>query len=62
MIRVEGRTPERIEQVIRWVARDPFWSKNILSTAKLRQQFDALVMKMGGPTKPRINRVDLAAV
>jgi len=62
MIRVDGRSPERIEQVIRWATRDSFWSRNILSTAKLRQQFDALVMKMGGTTKPRINRGDLAAV
>jgi len=62
MIRLDGRTPERIEQVIRWTARDPFWSKNILSAGKLRQQFDALVIKMGGTTKSRINRGDLAAV
>lgn len=62
MIRVDGRPPERIEQVIRWAARDPFWSKNILSTSKLREKFDALTMKMGGPTKSRVNRGDLAAV
>jgi hypothetical protein len=62
MIRVDGRTPERIEQVIRWAGRDPFWSRNILSTAKLREKFDALTMKMGGPTKSRVNRGDLAAV
>jgi len=62
MIRIDKRSPERIEQVIRWAARDPFWSKNILSAGKLRLQFDALVIKMGGPTKSRINRGDLAAV
>ncbi len=62
MIRVDARSPERIEEVIRWTARDPFWSRNILSTSKLRQQFDALVMKMGGTTMSRINRGDLAAV
>lgn len=62
MIRVDGRSPERIEEVIRWTARDSFWSKNILSTSKLRQQFDALVMKMGGTTRSRVSRGDLAAV
>lgn len=62
MLRIDGRTPERIEEVIRWAQRDSFWSKNILSTAKLREKFDSLVMKMGGTTKPRINRGDLAAV
>jgi hypothetical protein len=62
MIRVDGRTPERIAEVIRWAARDVFWSRNVLSAAKLREKFDALTMKMGGTTKPRINRGDLAAV
>ncbi|MBP7053134.1 MAG: hypothetical protein KBE65_19175 [Phycisphaerae bacterium] len=42
MIRVDGRTPERIEAVIRWCAKDPFWSKNILSAASLRKHFDRL--------------------
>lgn len=62
MIRIDKRTPERIEEVIRWAGKDPFWSRNILSTAKLREKFDALVMKMGGTTKARVNRGDLAAV
>jgi hypothetical protein len=62
MMRVDGRTPERIEQVIRWSQSDPFWSRNILSTAKLREKFDALVMKMGGAPKSRIDRSHLAAV
>ncbi len=62
MIRLDKRPPERIEEVIRWASRDLFWSRNILSTAKLREKFDALTMKMGGPTKSRINRGDLAAV
>ena len=62
MMRVDGRTPERIEQVIRWSQSDSFWSRNILSTAKLREKFDALVMKMGGAPKSRIDRSHLAAV
>lgn len=62
MMRVDGRTPERIEQVIRWSQSDSFWSRNILSTAKLREKFDALVMNMGGASKSRIDRSHLAAV
>jgi len=62
MMRVDGRAPERIEQVIRWSQSDPFWFRNILSTAKLREKFDALVMNMGGATKSRIDRSHLAAV
>ena len=48
MIRLDGRSPERIEAVIRWCARDPFWSKNILSAAKLRKHFDRLELQMAG--------------
>jgi hypothetical protein len=62
MIRVDGRTPERIEQIMRWALRDSFWSKNILSTEKLRKQFDTLVVKMGGPAKPTREISHLAAV
>lgn len=46
MIRLDGRDPERIEAVIRWCRRDPFWQSNILSAAKLRKHFDTLEMKM----------------
>jgi uncharacterized protein YdaU (DUF1376 family) len=45
MIRVDKRTPEKIEAVIRWCQKDSFWQNNILSTAKLRKQFDALDLK-----------------
>ena len=62
MLRVDGRSPERIAEVIRWATRDSFWSRNILSTAKLREKFDALVMKMGDAPKSRIDRSHLAAV
>jgi hypothetical protein len=47
MIRIDGRTPERIEAVIRWCRKDPFWSANILSAAKLRKHFDRLELQMG---------------
>ncbi|MGD0625088.1 MAG: hypothetical protein ABSB32_10260 [Thermodesulfobacteriota bacterium] len=47
MIRKELRDPTRIRQVIQWAQKDSFWHKNILSTAKLRAQFDRLEMAMG---------------
>jgi hypothetical protein len=47
MIRIDGRTPERIEAVIRWCRKDPFWSANILSAGKLRKHFDRLELQMG---------------
>jgi hypothetical protein len=46
MIHRDGRLPERIEAVIRWCQADPFWSNNILSTAKLRKHFDRLELEM----------------
>ena len=46
MIRKDGREAAEIEQVIRWSQKDEFWQDNILSTAKLRKQFDQLAMKM----------------
>ena len=48
MIRLDNRTPEKIEAVIQWCQQDPFWQNNILSTAKLREQFDQLELKMQG--------------
>jgi len=46
LLRVDRRTPEEIERVIRWSQQDPFWSQNILSTQKLRKQLDQLELKM----------------
>jgi hypothetical protein len=46
LIRLDGRTPERIEAVIRFCQRDPFWQNNILSAATLRRQFDRLELLM----------------
>lgn len=45
-IRVDGRTPGELEQIIRWCQADSFWSGNILSTDKLRAKFDQLWLKM----------------
>jgi hypothetical protein len=46
MIRLDKRMPERIEAIIHWCQRDSFWQANILSTAKLREKFDQLELKM----------------
>lgn len=53
MIRLDHRKPERIEQVIQWCQADTGnstwsgWQNNILSTEKLRKQFDTLELSMG---------------
>lgn len=46
MLELDGRSPERVEAVIRWSQRDPFWSMNILSPAALRKHFDRLELEM----------------
>ena len=46
MLRIDKRTPEEIEEVIRWCQNDSFWQANILSTKKLREKFDQLAIKM----------------
>jgi hypothetical protein len=46
MICLDKRTPEEVEQVIRWCQADDFWQNNILSASKLRIQFDQIWMKM----------------
>jgi phage replication O-like protein O len=48
MLRIDKRTPEEIRSVITWAQGDSFWSKNILSTEKLRKQYDQLNIKRGG--------------
>ena len=46
MIRLDKRNPNQIKVVIKWSQIDDFWQDNILSTVKLRKQFDQLVLKM----------------
>jgi len=46
MVRLDKRTYEQIEIVIRWSQNDDFWQSNILSTKKLRKNFDMLVSKI----------------
>jgi hypothetical protein len=53
MIRRDNRKPERVETVIRWCQCDSFWKSNILSTSKLRKQFDALEVKMDSSKRAR---------
>ena len=46
MIRLDERDPEEIKKIISWCQKDDFWQDNILSTSKLRTQFDQLALKM----------------
>jgi len=46
MRRIDKRTIKQIEYVINWCQQDNFWQSNILSTKKLREKFDQLVLKI----------------
>jgi phage replication O-like protein O len=46
MLRIDKRTPELIENVLRYSQSDDFWKTNILSPDKLRKHFDQLTAKM----------------
>jgi len=51
MIRLDGRTEERIASNIRWAQQDEFWMANILSMDKLREKFDQLEMRRQASSK-----------
>jgi phage replication O-like protein O len=61
MIHRDGRTPERIEEVIRWCQTDGFWRRNVLSPLKLRKQFDRLEAEMASP-KGRVSPREMPRV
>lgn len=42
MVERDGRDLIKIEKIIDWCQQDKFWKNNILSTSKLRIQFDKL--------------------
>ena len=65
MIHLDKRSPERIKAVIQWCQQDApkedsgfGWQDNILSTAKLRQQFDKLELAMQRESKSNVVPLD----
>jgi hypothetical protein len=54
MIDKDGRTLDQILTCIKWVTGNAFWSANILSLSKLRQQYDQLRLQAqrDKPTPP----------
>ncbi len=62
MFRLDDRTPERIEAVLRWCQKDPFWQNNILSTGALRKHFDRLELEMARHPARETTREQLARI
>lgn len=46
LLRLDGRSEEEVERVIRWSLADDFWCRNILSGRKLREKFDQLFVSV----------------
>ncbi|WKV22506.1 replication protein O [Bacillus phage vB_BceS-M2] len=45
MIRIDGRTPQQVQNMIDWCQADHFWKANILSGKKLREKYDQMKVK-----------------
>ena len=45
-VELDGVPIERYKQVLDWSQKDDFWQANILSTNKLRKQFDTIYLQM----------------
>lgn len=54
MIRIDKRSVEDIRSVMIFCQNDNFWKANILSTSKLREKFDQLMIRAGS-NKKQIN-------
>ncbi len=57
MIRIDRRDPREVEEVLRLCQKDSFWQNNILSTEKLRKQYDQLKLKLLGKQEPSGTRI-----
>lgn len=53
MIERDNRSPKQIKNMIDWCQADSFWRNNILSTAKLRKQYDAMKVKANSNYRKR---------
>ena len=46
IMRIMKRSEQEIEQVIEWTYNNNFWSRKVLSTSKLRKQYETLFVEM----------------
>jgi hypothetical protein len=53
MLERDNRTEEQIIYLIDWCQQDSFWKSNILSTSKLREKFDQLVIRVKEDTNKK---------
>ena len=53
IIRIDNRTHDQVKLMIEWCQSDDFWAQNILSPAKLRKQFNQMIVKAKSNNKQR---------
>jgi hypothetical protein len=61
MLRIDKRKFEEAWELIRWVQKDEFWSRNVLSMDTLRKKFDQLSMNAKPKVKAQPSGVALPA-
>jgi hypothetical protein len=52
LLRLDGRSPEQVEYVIRWVDRHSFWAQNVLAPDALRRHFDRFAAAIAAESRP----------
>lgn len=57
-VELDGVPIERYKKVLDWSQNDDFWQANILSTNKLRKQFDTIYLQMQRDSKQNTSKVD----
>ena len=61
MLRIDKRKFEEAWELIRWVQKDEFWSRNVLSMDTLRKKFDQLSLNAKPKVKAQLSSVPLPA-
>jgi uncharacterized protein YdaU (DUF1376 family) len=61
MLRIDKRKFEEAWELIRWVQKDEFWSRNVLSMDTLRKKFDQLSLNAKPKVKAQPSSVALPA-
>ena len=46
LLRIDGKPPDELRDVLAFAVKDQFWQANILSTKNFREKYDKLYMKM----------------
>lgn len=57
-VELDGVPVERYKEVLDWSQNDDFWQANILSTNKLRKQFDTIYLQMQRDNKQNVPKVN----